>query len=165
MKTTLKLQRNWKPTLMLALAIVTCATTAVRAETPWQEAEYRRDQERKARAYQDKLIEGCTKSSASRSDQYAAIAYSPATKNWGYSYQYPNLAAAQRAAVGECKTADAIPVGWASNGWYCALALGEDGSWSAASGATAAVAKAEALKECRKLTTTQCVVVECVCSR
>ena len=165
MKTKLKLQSNWKQILMFAFAITIAAPSGAFADTSDQE---RRDYDRQhdqiyGHGLYDHGDHGFTPT-PSRPNQYAAIAYSPATKSWGFGRQYSSLAAARRAAVGECKAADAIPVGWASNGWYCALAIGADGSYGCGAGITVEAAKNNALKECRKFTA-DCSVVSCVSSR
>ena len=104
-----------------------------------------------------------TKPSTPIPDKFAAIAFSTTTHTWGYSYGVGDLESAQHKAVQFCKANDAKVVIWAKNGWYCALAVGAEGSWGAKSAATAEQAKAEALEECRKFTK-DCKIVACVCS-
>ena len=169
MKTTTIFGAHRTTALLFAIALAACAPTTVRAElSQWElsqraiDAGNRRDDERKAREYQDHLIngDGGTKY-APASDHYAAIAYSPSTKNWGYSYNYSSLQAAQNAAVSHCKAADAKPMGWASNGAYCALALGTNGAYACGYGPTAQAAQNNALAECAKFGA-DCKVVKCV---
>jgi hypothetical protein len=65
---------------------------------------------------------------AARADAYAAIAYSQSTGQYGYSYGYDNLGAAENAAVGYANAPDAHVVVWVENGW-AALAVNDDGGW------------------------------------
>lgn len=92
---------------------------------------------------------------------YAAIAYSPKTGKYGYSYSHGSLAAARTAALQHCPEKDARIVGWAQNN-YCALAEGDDG-FGCGFGGTPQQARAMALRECAKQTTGGKVVV-CVFS-
>jgi hypothetical protein len=96
-------------------------------------------------------------------EHYAAIAYSESTGEYGYAFDYGTLGAAQRMALTRCGAADARLVGWAKNGWYCALAVGADGSYGYGSGPTAARARTVALGHCREYTA-DCQVVVCVYS-
>jgi hypothetical protein len=100
-------------------------------------------------------------------DTYAAIAYSPETGKYGYGHGYGNRWAAERAALKECKAADARIVTWVHDG-FCALALGDDQScwgvgWTFNDGATNTEAKQSALQECRARTTNARIVL-CICS-
>jgi hypothetical protein len=83
---------------------------------------------------------------------YAAIAYSPATGKYGYSYNYRSRSAAESAALRNCPASDARIVCWVNNG-FCSLALGNDRSswgvgWSWGNGASTAEANANALRQC-----------------
>jgi hypothetical protein len=77
---------------------------------------------------------------------YGAIAYSPTTGRWGYSYGYRYLSGAQGDALIRCGSTDARVVVWVQNGW-AALAVGDNGAygwgWSTSS---LAKAKARALQ-------------------
>jgi hypothetical protein len=95
-------------------------------------------------------------------DNYAAIAYSPATGKYGYSYSHGTLASAQRDALARCGAADAQIVVWSRNS-YCALAKGEDNAYGAGHGPTRAQAQAAALRECRKHAS-ECRIVQWVFS-
>ena len=53
---------------------------------------------------------------------YAAIAYSPSTGQYGYSYAQPSLDAASSVALSRCNASDARIMTWSRNGW-CSLAL------------------------------------------
>ena len=80
-------------------------------------------------------------------NQYAAIAYSSSTGNAGYSYNWSDLGDAENAAVASCGDADAVIVTWSQNSW-CALAVGDDGSYGYASGNTQCEAENAALANC-----------------
>ena len=74
---------------------------------------------------------------------YAAIAYSPATGKYGYSWNCDTRGEAEQRALNACKADDARIVCWVNNG-FCALALGDDKSrwgvgWSWGDGASTAV--------------------------
>jgi len=85
-----------------------------------------------------------------QSIQFAAIAYSKSTGQWGYGYQHGSVGDANREAIRQCKAPDAAVICWAKNGWYCAFADGPK-SYAGASAATAAEAKEKALKEANSI--------------
>ena len=100
-------------------------------------------------AAEDKTIEISGRS-------FAAIAYSPSTGKYGYSYNLRSRAAAEQAALQKCEAADARIVTWVNKG-FIALALGSDKScwgvgWSWGSGASNTKAKDFALDDCKKRT-------------
>ena len=66
-------------------------------------------------------------SSAARAD-FAAIAYSTETGNWGYSFGQGYLSDAQNVAIDRCNASDAKVVVWVENGW-AALAVGDNGAY------------------------------------
>ena len=66
--------------------------------------------------------------SAARADAYAAIAYSESTGQYGYTYGYDDLGAAENDAVANANADDAQVVVWVENGW-AALAVNNDGGW------------------------------------
>ncbi len=97
------------------------------------------------------------------SSSYAAIAYSPETGSYGYSYSFHSRASAERAALDHCDASDAQIVCWVNRG-FCALALGDDKScwgtgWSYDDGAASADAKDRALAQCSGRTTGARVVL------
>jgi hypothetical protein len=96
------------------------------------------------------------------SDHFAAIAYSPSTRTYGYSFDYGTLTDARRAALARCKGPQAENVVWARNG-YCALAAGTGSTYGWGHGSTDAIARANALTDCRKHSTEARVLV-CVFS-
>lgn len=94
---------------------------------------------------------------------HAAIAYSPATGKFGYSYNLPSRRAAERMALQKCEADDARIVGWVSKG-FLALALGSDKScwgvgWSYGNGASNTAAKDYAMNDCKKRTTDVHIVI------
>lgn len=148
--------------IFVGLVCVGNAVTPARADVT--DDMWARDAARRADEAWRKRVYGDPRSTpaAPASDDYGAIAYSPATGRYGYSWSYGTLAAAQRAAIASCKADDARPVAWARNNYYCALAVGTDDAWGTGSGPTAAAARAMALRECRSRTTTECRVLVCV---
>jgi hypothetical protein len=71
---------------------------------------------------------------------FGAIAYSPETGSWAYSYGFCNQRTAEDDALHRCDGTDAEIVVWVENGW-AALAVGDDGAygwgWSGSSRADA----------------------------
>ena len=84
--------------------------------------------------------------SQARAD-FGAIAYSPATGNYGYSYNASSQRAAERRALDECDRSDADVFVVVENG-YAALAVGGDGSYGYAWGTSQAIAEGIALRKC-----------------
>lgn len=64
-------------------------------------------------------------------DRYAAIAYSPQTGAYGYSYNAGSRSSAERSALNRCRARDARVVVWVKNGW-AALARNRYGAWGTA---------------------------------
>src|SRR5947199_10838755 len=60
-------------------------------------------------------------------NKFAAIAYSPSTGKYGYSYNYASRSAAEKVALQHLPQPDARIVCWVQAG-FCALALGDDKS-------------------------------------
>jgi hypothetical protein len=86
-------------------------------------------------------------SSAFATGPFCAIAYSPATGQWGHGRDYATRALAEGRALSECGTYDARVVAWAYHG-YIALAVG--GSYYGSGyGSTVNQAKRNALRNCR----------------
>jgi serine/threonine-protein kinase len=124
---------------------------------------YDRDELERYRAAMDRIWDNAFDSdSGESSDKYAAIAYSPSTGKYGYSYNYTSQAGAQRRALAQLNANDAKLVAWSRNS-YCALAKGKDNSYGAAYGTTASQARSRALSECQKHSK-ECSIVVCVYS-
>jgi hypothetical protein len=90
------------------------------------------------------------------SDSYAAIAYSPSTGKFAYSYDRRSRKAAEREALEKCGAPDATIACWVNRG-FAALALGKDKScwgsgWKYGDGANNNDAKNMALEDCRQRT-------------
>jgi serine/threonine-protein kinase len=91
------------------------------------------------------------------SRSYAAIAYSPATGKYGYSYDHRSRSNAEKAALEKCGAEDAQIACWIKRG-FCALALGDDKTcwgvgWRYGGGSSNTDAKDTAMKECGNRTT------------
>lgn len=156
--------------LMLALVMALAGLAAVpilRADdSEYQRQRRLREQEEEQKKYDERLKRYLKEDEERRKRlygvrYYGAIAYSPRTGQYGYAYNYRTLEGAQQAALRQCNADDAKVVRSAWGGWYCALAVGEDGSYAHAGAPTAAEAKAAALAKCRKLTP-RCRIVVCV---
>ena len=80
-------------------------------------------------------------------DTFAAIAYSPATGHAGYAYNASSQRAAERIALDECDRSDAEVFVVVENG-YAALAVGGDGAYGYAWGASQGIAERIALRKC-----------------
>jgi Domain of unknown function (DUF4189) len=90
-------------------------------------------------------------------NRFAAIAYSPSTGKYGYSYNYQSRSAAERVALEHLPQPDARIVCWVQAG-FCALAKGDDKSewgvgYSYGKGARTEDAREAAVEECGKRTT------------
>ena len=90
-------------------------------------------------------------------DTFAAIAYSPSTGKYGYSYNYRSRSGAEKIALEHLPQPDARIVCWVQAG-FCALAKGDDKSewgvgWSYGKGARTEDAREGAVKECGTRTT------------
>jgi hypothetical protein len=78
-------------------------------------------------------------------DNFGAIAYSPATRQYGYSYKYSSRAKAESVALAHCKAADARIVAWVQDNWWCCLALDLDaGAYGWGWGQNLSVARSKA---------------------
>jgi hypothetical protein len=100
---------------------------------------------------------GDNKTISIRRGTFAAVAYSPSTGKYGYSYNLRSRAAAERTALEKCPEPDARVVAWVERG-FLTLALGNDKScwgvgWSYGNGASTVAAKEYALEDCKKRTT------------
>jgi hypothetical protein len=97
------------------------------------------DAEREQKLY-DSLWE-----SERNASRFCAIAYSPTTFQWGYSWGKQSRQAAEEDAIAKSESPDAKILCWSKGSWYCALADGPD-SYGAAPGETPEIAKAEAMR-------------------
>lgn len=87
------------------------------------------------------------------SDTYAAVAFSKSTGKYGYAWNHPSRAAAEKQALANCKAPDAEIVGWVNFGWLV-LAIGSDNSygtgWEYGDRAFLKTAAMRAITNCRK---------------
>jgi hypothetical protein len=91
------------------------------------------------------------------SNSYAAIAYSPSTGKFAYSYDRRSRKEAEKEALEKCAAPDATIACWVNRG-FAALALGKDKScwgsgWKYGDNANNDDAEDMALKDCQKRTT------------
>jgi len=100
-------------------------------------------------------------------DTYAAIAFSPKTGKYGYAWNYSTRAAAEKAALSECKADDAKVVTWVQFGW-AVLVIAEDNAYGYdevhGDGANSKDAYDSALKELRKNSDAKVKTIIIVCS-
>jgi Domain of unknown function (DUF4189) len=94
---------------------------------------------------------------------YGAIAYSPSTKAYGWSYDYPSRSAAESVAMSNCgkHANDCIVPLWFRNACG-ALAIGSNG-YGTAWASERAGAEKQALVVCRRYTM-DCAVKQWVCT-
>ena len=94
---------------------------------------------------------------------YGAIAYSPSTKAYGWSYDYPSRGAAESAALANCgkQANDCIVPLWFRNACG-ALAIGSNG-YGTAWASQRSSAENQALAVCRR-NTMDCAVKQWVCT-
>ena len=82
-----------------------------------------------------------------RASGYGAIAYSPTTGRYGYSWSYHSRAEAERTALRHTQSTDAVV--WFGHHTYIALARSGGGSYGFAWNADARVALDKAVQICR----------------
>ena len=99
-------------------------------------------------------------------NSYAAVAFSESTGKYGYAWDHPSRASAERAALSHCRESDAKIVGWVKGGWL-ALAIGDSYAygvaWEFGNGASNGVARRRAIAECKK-SNQKVVTLICLCS-
>jgi serine/threonine-protein kinase len=89
---------------------------------------------------------------------FAALAYSDSTGKYGYCCGADSCEKAEEEAVSACSAPDAKIVERSVNGW-CALAVGDNGSYGAASGRTQEEAESKSLLKCSERDTSAQTVV------
>lgn len=106
----------------------------------------------------------CFQSTLAIADNYGAIAYSKASRTWGWSYDYSNRQGAEREALSECKAqgTDCIVVLWFANACG-ALAVAPDGNYQTAWAADRHAAEGAAMRKCATVSE-RCVVETWVCT-
>ena len=82
-------------------------------------------------------------------DRYAAVAYSPTAKKWGYGNNYATKGEAIARALSECGYSDA-GTNWCKNAWI-AIAISDKspGGWGSGWGKTPEAARQSARRQCR----------------
>jgi len=96
-------------------------------------------------------------------NNYGAIAYSPSTRAHGWAYDYPSRAAAERAALANCRRQASdctVPI-WFRNACG-ALAIGPNG-YGTGWGTSRGLAERYALSSCRRHSS-GCAVTRWVCT-
>lgn len=78
---------------------------------------------------------------------YGAIALSPSTGLIGYSYDYPDVDAAESRALDQCGVNDCQSLVWFANGCGAVAYSQRTGTWSWAYGASRRTAQSRALSE------------------
>ena len=100
-------------------------------------------------------------------DRYGAIAYSPKTGMYGYGWNHGSRAAAEKAALSECKADDAKVVTWVQFGW-AALVIADDKAYGYdevhGDGASSKDAYDNALKNLRENSKAKVKTVIIICS-
>lgn len=96
-------------------------------------------------------------------DRFAAVAFSSATKRYGYAYNCATRERAEQLAIEKCGAPDARAVTWCKNAWI-AVARGSNNSTGWGWGKTEQEAKNVALEYCLKYSASATVVV-CVHAR
>ncbi len=99
--------------------------------------------------------------SAEARDYYGAIAYSPSTHLYGYSYDHEYRSAAEDAAMNYCGQGDCSVAIWFRNACG-ALAIGSSG-YGSGWGSNRSRAEAEALNSCRGYSD-NCQIQQWVCT-
>src|SRR5436190_6267409 len=88
-------------------------------------------------------------------DKYGALVYSPKTGKYGYSWNHDSRAAAEKAALAQCKEPDAKVLTWVKFGW-AVLVIAEDNCYGFdevhGDGVTDADAEKKAMKKLREQT-------------
>jgi serine/threonine-protein kinase len=100
----------------------------------------------------------------SRGEAWGAIAYSPNSGDYGYSYGTASRTAAEQRAKRECGKADCEVAAWFSNSCG-ALAASDDGIWTGAQNDNERRAREIALADCIKDRGKNCEVIYSRCSR
>jgi hypothetical protein len=94
---------------------------------------------------------------------YGAIAYSPSSDRFGYSYNYISRGPAENRALSECGQNDCVVAAWFYN--RCgALATSSTGAWGGAQDASAERARSKALQICADHGGTDCDIKTSLCS-
>jgi Domain of unknown function (DUF4189) len=97
-------------------------------------------------------------------DYYGAIAYSPSTGAYGFSYDHYSQAEAENRAMAECRARAGdcqLPL-WFRNACG-ALAVGSGGGWGTGWGTDQGLAESYAIQTCSR-NTNSCQIIRWVCT-
>ena len=109
------------------------------------------------------LLLACAGAGEAAADYYGAIAYSPSTKAYGFSYDYPSRGAAENEALSRCRSqASDCTVPLRFRNACGALAIGSDG-YGTGWGTDRGIAEQYAIRVCRQHTQ-GCAVTRWVCT-
>jgi serine/threonine-protein kinase len=100
----------------------------------------------------------------SRASNFGAIAYSPDTRDYGYSFGYSSRSEAERRAKRECGKDDCEIAAWFENSCG-AVAVGDDGTWAGGTGNTERAARQDAMTDCTSDGGKNCKVLYSRCAR
>jgi serine/threonine-protein kinase len=95
---------------------------------------------------------------------YGAIAYSPESGDYGYSFSFSSRSGAERRAQRECGRADCEIAVWFRNSCG-AIAVSDEGTWAGGRGNTEDAAGRDAKTDCVKYGGEECEVLHALCSR
>jgi hypothetical protein len=109
------------------------------------------------------IVSGLGASSAVAADNFGAIAYSPSTGAYGWSYDYPSRSAAENVALANCRkrAGDCVIPIWFRNACG-ALAVGSNG-YGSGWGTSRSIAERFALQVCGRHTG-GCAIRQWVCT-
>jgi hypothetical protein len=100
-------------------------------------------------------------------DRYGALAFSPKTGKYGYSWNQPSRVAAENTALTECKADDAKLLTWVRLGW-AVLIIAEDNAYGFdevhGDGASSKTAYDNALKKLRDRSEAKVKTTITICS-
>ena len=113
--------------------------------------------------YASAQVAGGGEQSIGGDDRFAAVAFSSATKRYGYSYNCRSTERAKELALSNCGAADARVVAWSKNG-YIAIARGYRGATGWGWAGDAQTARRNALNNCLRYSSYAEIVV-CVSAR
>jgi Domain of unknown function (DUF4189) len=138
--------------------------------TPYEQ-QYREQQERYRQEWQERNDQ-YQRDQQNRQNQqgpraggsYGALAYSPKTGDYGYSYGFGNRKLAEQRAKRECGKDDCEIAAWYSKACG-AVAAGDDGKWGGGSGDNESLARADAKADCEKDGGKNCEIVVSKCTR
>lgn len=115
-------------------------------------------------AYRRTCEQRCGPAGSKPTRSFGAIAYSPSTGGYGYSFKYANRTEAEKRAVKECGKSDCEVATWFFNNCG-ALATDSKGAWGGGHGDNERGAQVAAQTRCTKEGGTKCEIKFTQCSR